>query len=261
MPWGVQVPEDPDHVMYVWFDALVNYISTLGWPKNQKTFNKYWPVVQIAGKDNLRQQSAMWQAMLLSAGLKPSKQILINGFISVEGKKMSKSLGNVISPKQLVDRYGIDGARYLLIKLGPVGTDMDVSWKKFNQTYNSDLANGLGNVVSRVAKLCHQDGFTFTQKPISLRPRVATQLDDFGFDKALGEIWRQIAQIDKYIETRRPWELEEGKLKLVLTELVGHIRQIGFDLQPFLPETSEKITRHFKGPKITSIKPLFPRLK
>lgn len=131
MPWGIDVPGDETQVMYVWFDALVNYISTLGWPDGQE-FKDFWPGMQVAGKDNLRQQSAMWQAMLLSAGVAPSEQILINGFISVDGQKMSKSLGNVISPKQMVERYGQEAARFLLINLGPFGGDMDVSWEKFD---------------------------------------------------------------------------------------------------------------------------------
>ncbi|MCA9369516.1 class I tRNA ligase family protein, partial [Candidatus Woesebacteria bacterium] len=154
MPWGVPVPGDEDHVMYVWFDALVNYISALGWPHDITTFEQFWPGVQICGKDNLRQQSAMWQAMLLSANLPPSRHILVNGFISVDGQKMSKSLGNVISPTQMVERYGVDATRYLLMRLGPIGGDMDVSWEKFDTLYTAELANGVGNVCSRVAKLC-----------------------------------------------------------------------------------------------------------
>src|SRR5690606_33583908 len=118
MPWGITVPGDENHVMYVWFDALVNYISTLGWPDNEQQFQQFWPGVQLAGKDNLRQQSAMWQAMLMAAGLPNSQQILINGFIGVDGQKMSKSLNNVISPQEMVDRYGQDATRYLLINLG-----------------------------------------------------------------------------------------------------------------------------------------------
>lgn len=261
LPWGVLVPGDSEQVMYVWFDALINYISTLGWPEDEENFRKYWPGMQIAGKDNLRQQSAMWQAMLMSAGLPNSKQILINGFISVDGQKMSKSLGNVISPEQLVDKYGIEATRYLIINLGPIHTDMDVSWKKLDIRYNADLANGLGNLVARVAKLCQTSGFKFKpDNPPGFRSEVKKQLDRYRFDLALAEIWKKISEVDLQIEKERPWELSGNKLKAVLTELVAHIRQIGYELQPFIPETSEKILKQFKGPSITSSKSLFPRL-
>ncbi len=125
MPWGVAVPDDDEQVMYVWFDALVNYISALGWPDNKDRFNNYWPAMQVAGKDNLRQQSAMWQAMLMSAGIKPSEQVLIFGFISSDGQKMSKSLGNVVSPFELVDKYGVDAVRYYILADLPVFSDGD----------------------------------------------------------------------------------------------------------------------------------------
>lgn len=131
MPWGVAVPDAPEHVMYVWFDALVNYVSAIGWPADMEKFEKWWPVVQLAGKDNLRQQSAMWQAMLMSAGIAPSKQIFINGFIGVNGQKMSKSLGNVISPSEMIEKFGVDGTRYLLLSFGNFGEDTDASWEKF----------------------------------------------------------------------------------------------------------------------------------
>ncbi|MBI2009668.1 MAG: methionine--tRNA ligase [Candidatus Chisholmbacteria bacterium] len=261
LPWGVPVPGDKDQVMFVWFDALINYISTLGWPEDEKNFKAFWPGVQIAGKDNLRQQSAMWQAMLFSAGLPNSKQILINGFISVAGQKMSKSLGNVIAPKDLVGRFGVDGSRYLLMGLGPVHTDMDVTWEKLNNSYTADLANGLGNVVARVAKLAEQSDFTFAQDdPTVLRPAVEKQLQQYRFDLALFEIWQRIREVDKKIEEAKPWELSGTKLRVTLTELVAHLRQIGFELTPFMPETAEKILEQFRGPKIKAGKPLFPRV-
>ena len=260
MPWGVPVPDDPNHVMYVWFDALVYYLSNIGWP-DSPTYHEYWPVVQIAGKDNLRQQSAMWQAMLMSAGLANSKQILINGFISVSGKKMSKTLGNVISPDSMVNKYGVDGARYSIIRLGPVSGDMDVSWKKFDERYTSDLANSLGNTVQRVATLCARSGFQFAvDDPPGFRSQVKTHMDAFRFDMALGEIWKTIGQLEKRIDETKPWNLEGNPLKAILTELVAHLRQIGYELQPFLPETGEKILAIFRGPTISQPDPLFPRL-
>src|SRR4030042_2405574 len=159
MPWGVDVPDDPDQVMYVWFDALVNYISALGWPNDQEKFQKLWgtrenpKAIQAAGKDNLRQQTAIWQAMLLSAGLPQTKQIFIHGFIISGGQKMSKSLGNVIDPFEVVKKYGTDATRYYLLKEIHPFKDGDFSYQRFEEIYNSDLANGIGNLVQRVAKL------------------------------------------------------------------------------------------------------------
>jgi len=156
MPWGIEVPDDPKHVMFVWFDALVNYVSAVGWPDDSEKFKKWWPVIQFAGKDNLRQQSAIWQAMLMSAGLPNSKQIFIHGFITVDGQKISKSLGNVVNPIELVRKYGTDPVRYFLLsKIHPF-EDSDFTIEKFEDAHNSDLANGLGNLVARVAKLCEE---------------------------------------------------------------------------------------------------------
>src|SRR3989344_7720780 len=155
MPWGVAVPGDDEHVMYVWFDALVNYISAIGWPK-EEDFEKFWKEgtpTQYAGKDNLRQQSAMWQAMLMSADLPNSAQIIINGFINSGGQKMSKSLGNVISPSEVVDKYGTEALRYFVCRELSTFEDSDFNWERMQESYNANLANGLGNLVSRIMKM------------------------------------------------------------------------------------------------------------
>ncbi|OGL88412.1 methionine--tRNA ligase [Candidatus Uhrbacteria bacterium RIFCSPLOWO2_02_FULL_49_11] len=153
MPWGVPVPGDDAQVMYVWFDALVNYVSAIGWPDDFKKFNSFWPGVQTAGKDNLRQQASMWQAMLLSAGLPLSKQILIHGFITSAGQKISKSLGNTISPFDYIEEFGADALRYYLLREIPTLDDGDFTHEKFLARYNADLANGLGNQVQRVTAM------------------------------------------------------------------------------------------------------------
>lgn len=260
MPWGVDVPGDPDHVMYVWFDALENYISTIGWPNNLKRFKRYWPVVQFAGKDNLRQQSAIWQAMLMSAGLPNSKQIFIHGFITINGQKISKSLGNVINPFDLVSKYGTDAVRYyLLAKIHP-WEDSDFTIAKFEGAYNADLANELGNLVSRIAKLCETSGLRFPRQSTALYPSVRQSLKAFQFNEALGYLWGNLKKADQLIELERPWGIPTSKLKPVLGRLVIQIRQIGYNLQPFLPETAEKILKQFAGPKIKSAPLLFPRL-
>lgn len=259
MPWGVAVPDDPDHVMYVWFDALVNYISTIGWPEDQENFEKFWPVVQLAGKDNLRQQSAMWQAMLMAAKLPNSKKILINGFISVDGQKMSKSLGNVIAPSELVEKYGVDGARYLIINLGVFGEDMDVSWKRLDETYTADLSNGLGNLCSRVAKMCEKNGISATEKT-ALSARFSKFMNDYDLTDGLNWITKLISSSDQYLSETQPWKKEGDEQTKILIEAIERVQVIAHHLQPFMPETAEKILNHFNQSKITALTPLFPRL-
>jgi methionyl-tRNA synthetase len=261
MPWGVAVPGDDAHVMYVWFDALINYISTLGWPNDETNFHAFWPGVQLAGKDNLRQQSAMWQAMLMAAKLLPSHQILINGFISVDGQKMSKSLGNVIAPAAMVERYGADATRYLLMNLGPFGTDVDVSWEKLDTTYTADLANGLGNLCSRVAKLAEQLKFenTVTQPEVSAEYHSA--LGDFDVLGALSQAQAVITELNQYLTKKEPWKLDAQAAIGVLTESIEKILLIGKLLSPFMPDTAGLIINHFSRPTIKALEPLFPRLK
>jgi methionyl-tRNA synthetase len=262
MPWGVDVPNDPDHVMYVWFDALINYISTLGWPEDTENFHRYWPGTQLAGKDNLRQQAAMWQAMLLSADLPLSKQILINGFIGVNGQKMSKSLGNVISPEELVTRYSRDGARFLLMNLGPFGEDMDVSFERLDQEYTAYLSNGYGNLCSRIAKLAekHELGeIGLTTKEFA--PEFKAALDQAAISTATAWLKQEITQVDQYLSETKPWQMSDVvETKQVLTTAIKQLLTISWHLQPFLPEVSKKILTHFQAEKITALAPLFPRV-
>lgn len=269
MPWGIDVPDDPDHVMYVWFDALINYISTIGWPKDLKQFKDYWPVIQFAGKDQVRQQAAMWQAMLMSANLPNSKQIFIHGFLTVDGQKISKSLGNTIDPIKEAEKYGTDALRYYLLAKVHPWEDSDFSWVKFKETYNADLANGLGNLVARVAKLCENSGFEFPifdpKKQKLIKSKVFKFLDEYEYNDALAYIWNSevkwgIKWLDEDISKEKPWELKGNALKKILSLYVSNIRILAYYLQPFLPETAEKILEQFKGPKIKSEKPLFPRL-
>ena len=255
LPWGIPVPGNDEHVMYVWFDALVNYISTLGWPSsteatagevgNQNNFEQFWPGVQIAGKDNLRQQSAMWQAMLFSAGIEPSKQILINGFITVDGMKMSKSLGNVIAPEELVAKYGIDGTRYLLLSGAPIGDDADVTWDKLTEKYNADLANGLGNLVSRVLKLVEKLSEVRSQKSkVELPQEFLGLLKNYRLSEGLDYVWRIVRENNRYIEETKPWELAKTDVKKfeeVMQKLLEELALIAELLTSFLPETSETI--------------------
>jgi methionyl-tRNA synthetase len=261
MPWGVAVPDDDEHVMYVWFDALVNYISTLGWPENTTDFQNFWPAVQVAGKDNLRQQAAMWQAMLMSAGLTNSKQILINGFIGVDGQKMSKSLGNVIKPKEMVKRYGIDASRYLLIKLGAFGEDIDVSWQKFDTSYNAYLANGLGNLCSRLAKMANLQKIS-----IDYRARASTEfqkhLNDYDLTQALNFLDESLSQLDQYLALEKPWLKENNNQQEVLTKAIHALLDINQALQIFMPKTASLIEKKFNQKNINPFtEGLFKRIE
>lgn len=265
MPWGIEVPGDPKHVQYVWFDALTYYISALGWPDNQEKFGQFWGTIekpnslQVAGKDNLRQQTAMWQAMLLAAGLPPTRQIFIHGFITSGGQKMSKSLGNVVDPIEYVEKYGTDALRYyLLAKINP-SEDSDFTKEKFEEVYNADLANGLGNLVSRVAKLAELQSRS-GQLESSKFGAITKEIDSFKFDQEIGNIWSNISVIDGYISEEKLWENTDKKLD-VLDKAIANILQIAYDLKPFLPETAAKIEDIFTKPQIKSAEPLFPRLK
>ena len=267
MPWGVEVPNDRDHVMYVWFDALINYISTLGWPKDKKNFKAFWPGVQIAGKDNLRQQSAMWQAMLISAGLPNSKQVMIHGFIISGNQKMSKSLGNVIDPFVLVEKYGTDVVRYYLLRHIHPFEDSDFNIEKFEAAYTADLANGLGNLVSRVAGLVEQSNQAIDDRRSAIKrsKEIDELMENFQFDQAMKYIWEKISKIDGLIAQTKPWALaKEGKTKevaKVLNQAVEGILEIAELLAPFLPETAAKVKAIFTAPEIKKGEPLFPRLE
>lgn len=267
MSWGVEVPGDPDHVMYVWFDALVSYIANIGWPDDEKSFNKWWKdtggVVQYCGKDNLRQQSAMWQAMLMATGLPNSKQVVINGFITGEGGiKMSKSLGNTVaSPKEIVDEYGTDALRYFVLRELHPFEDSPFTMEKFKEAYNAHLANGLGNLVSRIMKMAE----TYD---IKLDPSFSPQEDQrheafynsYEINKVCDDIWLHIQHADKFIQENEPFKTiknDEKKGREQVSYLLKQVAQIAHYLRPILPSTSEKIEKALRANKISE--PLFMR--
>lgn len=265
MPWGIAVPGDEEHVMYVWFDALVNYISTLGWSGDQDNFNKFWvsgTPVQYAGKDNLRQQSAMWQAMLMSAGLPPTHTIVINGFINSGGQKMSKSLGNVISPYDIVNEYGTDALRYYVARELSNFEDSDMTMEKFKEAYNSNLANGLGNLVSRIMKMAKDN----LDEPVKIpewedMSEYSSYLENFEINKAADFIWKEIGEMDKYIQENQPFKIvkeDKEKGKEMISSLVVCLYSVARMLNPILPDTSAKIKSLVKENK-TPEKPLFVR--
>jgi len=247
-------------VMYVWFDALVNYISTLGWPDEKYT--EWWPSIQFAGKDNLRQQSAMWQAMLLSAGLEPSKQIFIHGFITSGGQKMSKSLGNVIDPIAIVDTYGTDALRYFLLRHIHPFEDSDMTMERFHDAYTGNLVNGLGNLVSRVMKLAETHLDTPVTPTFDWKNTAVTPLESYEFNSALDYIWGLIGKLDARMTDEAPFKLiktEPEQAKQIIRELVEGVYEVGMLLAPHLPATSKKIVETVLANK----KPdsMFPRIE
>jgi methionyl-tRNA synthetase len=259
LSWGVPVPGDDSQVMYVWFDALTNYISTLGWPEDKEgKFKKFWEegwVVQTAGKDQVRFQSLMWQAMLFSVGIKNTDQVFYHGFINSGGQRMSKSLGNVISPYELVEKYGTDATRYLLLRHVHPVEDSDVTWERLDEWYEAHLVNGLGNLVSRILKLSETYVSEVHLKERDSHGTTLKFMEDFEFNKAMDHIWSEIGALDLLIQEKKPWESKDVTVIGGLMNEVGHIAN---SLKPFMPETADKILEAVRANK----KPdnLFPRL-
>lgn len=257
--WGIPVPWDKTQTIYVWVDALINYYAATQFLEGKRDF---WPAdLHLMAKDILWFHAVIWEALLIAAGIDLPKKVFAHGFFTVEGLKMSKSLGNVITPKQLVDRYGVDGARYLMISAVSFGSDGDISLKAFDTKFEADLSNGLGNLVSRVAKLAEKID-SFENHTSKLTEEYTKNIENIKLDSAVEIVSTEIKSLDKYINEEEPWRITEAeKLKQVLQTAVNKIRQISEELKPFMPDTAEKIEKQFKGPKIKSEAPLFPRLK
>ena len=261
MPWGVPVPGDDAQVMYVWFDALVNYISTLGWPNETAEFKDFWPGTQVAGKDNLRQQSAMWQAMLMAAKLPTSKQIFIHGFITAEGQKMSKSLGNVVNPLDLVAEYGTDPLRYYLLGALPSYDDGDFSLIRFREYYTAHLANGVGNLTARISTLAEK----YTSGKITTHGADIFGITDFWkvyedsieyykFDDVTRHINELVSKIDGYISTTKVWEVSKTGADVTkeVSAMIEGLYHLAVALVPILPQAAEKILTQF-GQDISTV--------
>ena len=277
MSWGVPVPGDDTQVMYVWFDALTNYITTLGWPFDSlrqssgqaaqgkpDLFEKFWvkgETLQLAGKDQVRFQSIMWQAMLMSAGLPTTKRIFYHGFITSGGQKMSKSIGNVLDPMTIVDEYGADALRYYLARHVHPFEDSDVTMEKFKEAYNADLANGLGNLTARVMQLAETNFYEPVKVEFVPYPKEFTgALDTFNINEAVEYVVTRIQALDQKINQTEPFKVvnvDVEKGKKLIAELVRELAAIDLMLEPILPQTSGKIINAIVANK----KPenLFPR--
>ena len=248
MPWGIPVPGDDSQVMYVWFDALTNYISTLGWPEDREgNFKKFWAegeVMQMAGKDQVRFQSIMWQAMLMSAEVKNTDRVVYHGFITSGGQKMSKSLGNVIDPMKIVEEYGIDALRYFLARHIHPFEDSDFTMERFKEAYNADLANGIGNLVARVMKLSEDNAVVWPKLSFTFPDHMTQAINSFEIVDALGFIWQKVNSVDRHITEDQPFKViktDPVTGKVMIQMLVRDIFDIGKMLEPFMPSTSEKI--------------------
>lgn len=248
LDWGVPVPGDSSQVMYVWFEALMNYITVLGYPEHAD-FKAFWPAnTQVIGKDILRFHAAIWPAMLMGLGQELPKQLYVHGFITVEGKKMGKSEGNVIAPKDIIDQYGADAFRYYFLRHVPSYSDGDFSQEVFDNAYNNELANELGNAVQRTIAMIqkYQKGVIGSIKPAEHdSSNVREAIAECRFDRALDAIWDQVRGLNQYIEEEKPWMVaktgDADHLREVLAYQAGCLLEIAELLTPFLPDTAQKI--------------------
>jgi methionyl-tRNA synthetase len=282
--WGIPLPFDAEHTTYVWFDAFLSYLTGLDWDgeanffqspafplreqshrnSSKPDFSKFWPAdVQLIGKDILRVHATIWPVMLMHLGIEFPKILFTHGHLLSGGRKMSKTIGNVIGIDEMLEKFGVDGTRYLLMSAGTFGEDVDVMMERLTEKYNADLANGIGNLVSRVLKL---SSISNIQIPISNKipnpnDKVSNFIKNLEFEKALDNIWKIVREDDKFVEENKPWELAKNnpdKFKEVMQKLVSDLYLISELLIPFMPETAEKIKKTLETKKAEI---LFPRIK
>lgn len=295
LTWGVEVPNDPTQTMYVWCDALSNYITALDFEHEGVLFEKYWPAdVHIIGKDILRFHAGIWIGMLLSAGIELPKSIYVHGFITSGGQKMSKSLQNVVSPVDISEKYGREALRYYLLREIPTTNDGDFTISRFEELYNSDLANNLGNLVNRIFSMTNRylegviprkssEMSAFSAKYSVMWEKYHEAIGQFNLKKAIEEVMLHVDDANKYIEDEKPWVVakeDEEKLKDILYNLLEMLRHIGSALYPFIPEAAEKIVKGLgqevisdnfgsmqlwgtlkEGIKLGKVDQLFPRIE
>lgn len=264
LSWGVPVPDDDSQVMYVWIDALVNYITVLGYPDHD--ISAWWPAdVQFVGKDILRFHAIIWPAILLALDLPLPKVLCSHGHVLSNGQKMSKSIGNTVNPIEVIEKHGVDPFRYYFLRHVDTFADSDFTWESFEDSYNNELANDLGNLVQRLASMDSKNNIkglsdfhpTFTEKYLDL-------MNNFAFSNAFDYVWGQVQAINKDIDIEKPWQLKKdgdiAKLEQVLGKMNQDILTVAFELLPFLPETAKKISDIFSAEQILPpSSPLFPK--
>ena len=301
LKWGIEIPFDTDYVTYVWFDALINYVSGIGFGSREDRFSQFWPeAIHLIGKDILTTHAIYWPTMLRAAGLIPPQTVFAHGWWTIEGKKMSKSLQNVVEPNRLIDVYGVDAVRYFLMREVPFGTDGDFSRSAMVHRINSDLANDLGNLFSRALSMVVRYFDGFVPKPslpqavdreleeVSKKvfPQVSRHLEDLAFNKALASIWEIVSAANKYVDETAPWSLaketkDRPRLGTVLYQTLESLRLVALLLAAFMPSTSERMWSHLNveepiwgknfemdgtwgglkpGAKVVKPTPLFPRI-
>jgi methionyl-tRNA synthetase len=274
LTWGIPVPGDPEQIMYVWLDALSNYITVIGYPDRLQEYQSFWPAdVEVIGKDILRFHAGIWPAMLLGIGLELPKKLLVHGFVNVSGTKMSKTIGNVVDPHSVIDSYGLDAFRYFFSRHIPTLDDGDFTWEKFENAYNGELGNDLGNLVQRVAGMLvrYQSGVIGKSEQTEHDMTAYHQaMSDLEFNKAIDEVWNMVRSLNQYIDNVKPWEVAkkvgkeadaESHLSEILAHCAGALVQIADLLVPFMPTTATKIHDMFESGVVQQLEgTLFPRI-
>jgi methionyl-tRNA synthetase len=268
--WGIPLPFDERHVMYVWFDALLNYISAIDYGSDQERFDKTWPADwHLVGKEILRFHAVIWPAMLMAAGLPLPRRVFAHGWLTVEGQKMSKSLGNVVRPQEIVDEFGVDAYRYYFMREFSFGVDGNFSKRTILRRYNAELANDLGNLESRVLTMVHKyrggtvpepgapgaEEELLTEKSATLLQSLDARLAAPAFNEALAEIWEFVHAVNRYVDVSAPWSLAKdparaGDLDRVLYNSLEGLRHIALYISPFMPGTAASITGRIGAPDI-----------
>lgn len=263
LTWGVPVPGDDTQVMYVWIDALSNYITILGYP--DADIDEWWPAAaQFVGKDILRFHAIIWPAMLIGLGLPLPKVLLSHGFILANGQKMSKSIGNVVDPIEVLEKHGLDAFRYYFLKHADTFADSDFTWEKFENAYSNELANDLGNLVQRLATLAKKNGIVLTEIPeFHFDAKYIELMNAFEFSRAFEYLWSKVQDINKRIDEEKPWSLakngETERLQECMQNLILDLLNVNYMLSPFIPQTTEKIFEIFENPIAPPEIPLFPK--
>lgn len=265
--WGIPLPFDQRFTTYVWLDAFFNYLTGLGWQGDFKELPEFWPAdLHLMAKDILRVHTTIWPALLLALDIPLPKKIFAHGFITLNNQKMSKTVGNVIYPEEMIEKFGVDASRYLIMSIAPFGQDGNVSWQELTEKYNADLANGLGNLVARVLAMVEKRKVEKGESKVKIKDQKIVQyplpvtgyknryekaLKNLQLYETLKIIWQFISYLDKYIEQEKPWilvkERKFDKLEKVLYTLIQSLKEIIFLIQPFMPETAEKIRRGVRG--------------